>query len=151
MTLLEQISNDYKEAMKARDDVKKSVLNFVLAQIKNKKIELQKDPEDADVIGLIKKEIKMIWESIWFIGKSDHADKEWETAIEMQKKSILEAYLPATMNAEQTKALIEKIMKEQNITDLKTQRGLVMKEIMANHKSEVDWALVNEVINGMIA
>jgi len=60
MTLLEQISNDYKEAMKARDDVKKSVLNFVLAQIKNKKIELQKDPEDADVIGLIKKEIKMI-------------------------------------------------------------------------------------------
>jgi len=56
----------------------------------------------------------------------------------MQKKSILEAYLPATMNAEQTKALIEKIMKEQNITDLKTQRGLVMKEIMANHKSEVD-------------
>jgi len=46
MTLLEQLTNDYREALKARNDVKKSVLNFVLAQIKNKKIELQKDLED---------------------------------------------------------------------------------------------------------
>jgi uncharacterized protein YqeY len=150
MTLLEQISMDYKEAMKARDEVKKSVLNFVLAQAKNKKIEIQKDLEDADVISLIKKEIKMIVESIGFIEKSDHADKEGEIAIEIEKKTILESYLPATMNAEQTKALIEKLMKEFNITDLKTQRGLLMKELMANHKSEIDGSLVNEVINEML-
>jgi hypothetical protein len=64
MTLLERITNDYKEAMKARDTVKKSVLNFVLAQAKNKKIEIQKELEDIDIIGLIKKEIKMILETI---------------------------------------------------------------------------------------
>jgi hypothetical protein len=64
MTLLERLTLDYKGAMKARDDVKKSVLNFVLAQIKNKKIEIQKDLEDIDIIGLIKKEIKMILETI---------------------------------------------------------------------------------------
>jgi len=64
MTLLEQLTNDYKEALKARNDVKKSVLNFVLAQIKNKKIELQKDLEDVDILAIIKKEVKAIMETM---------------------------------------------------------------------------------------
>jgi uncharacterized protein YqeY len=59
--------------------------------------------------------------------------------------------LPATLTKEKTKELIEQLMKEQNITDLKTQRGLLMKELMANHKSEIDGSLVNEVINEMIS
>ena len=41
MTLLERLTNDYKEAMKERNETKKTVLNLVLAKIKNKKI----DPE----------------------------------------------------------------------------------------------------------
>jgi len=64
MTLLDQLTADYKEALKARNEVKKSVLNFVLAQIKNKRIELQKDPEDADILAILKKEVKAILETI---------------------------------------------------------------------------------------
>jgi uncharacterized protein YqeY len=135
MTLLEQLTNDYKEAMKARDDVKKSVLNFVLAQIKNKKIEFQKDLEDVDIIAIVKKEVKAIMETIGFLRQ---ANKLEDVAIEEQKKIVLEAYLPATMNKEQTVDLIKKLMTEHNIADLKTQRGLLMKELMANHKSDID-------------
>jgi uncharacterized protein YqeY len=51
---------------------------------------------------------------------------------------ILEFYLPATMNKEQTVDLIKKLMAEHNIADLKTQRGLLMKELMSNHKSDID-------------
>jgi len=64
---------------------------------------------------------------------------------------ILEFYLPATMNKEQTTELIQKLMAEHNIVDLKTQRGLLMKELMANYKSEIDAGLVNEIINEMVA
>jgi hypothetical protein len=60
MSLLEQIQKDYIEAMKAKDAVKKSALNYILAQIKNKKIELQKELEDVDVVKILKKEIKAI-------------------------------------------------------------------------------------------
>jgi uncharacterized protein len=148
MTLLEQLTNDYKEALKARDDVKKSVLNFVLAQAKNKKIELQKDLEDTEVMSLLKKEIKAISETIGYLEK---AEKLEDIEIEKQKKVILEAYLPATMNKEQTTDLIKKLMAEHNIADLKTQRGLLMKELMANYKSEIDAGLVNEIINEMVA
>jgi uncharacterized protein len=64
MTLFQKITEDRKSAMKNKEELKKSVLNFLLAQIKYKKIELQKEPEDADIIALIKKEIKQIAETI---------------------------------------------------------------------------------------
>ena len=148
MTLLDQLTADYKEALKARNDVKKSVLNFVLAQIKNKKIELQKDPEDPDILTIIKKEVKAILETIWYLKQ---ANKLEDVAIEEQKKMILEFYLPATLNKEQTTDLIKKLMADHNIADLRTQRGLLMKELMANYKSQIDASLVNEVINEMVS
>jgi len=135
MLLLERLTYDYKEALKQRDEVKKSVLNFVLAKIKNKKIELQKDLEDADIIGILKKEVKEILETIGFLEKANKPD---ELEIERQKKLLLEFYLPATMNKEQTAELIDKFITDQNITDLKTQRGLLMKDLMANYKGQVD-------------
>ena len=64
MTLLEQIQKDYIAAMKERNEVKKSALNYIIAQIKNKKIELQKEIEDSDVVKILKKEIKAICETI---------------------------------------------------------------------------------------
>jgi len=148
MTLLERLMYDYKEAMKEKNETKKIVLNLILAKIKNKKIELQKDLEDIDIIGIIKKEVKEILETIGFLEK---ADKPEEIEIEKQKKILLEFYLPATMNKEQTTDLIKKLISDNNITDLKTQRGLLMKELMANYKGQIDGSLVNEVINEMIS
>lgn len=147
MTLLEQITEDYKQAMKNHEEVKKLALNYLLAQIKNKKIELRADPTDDDVIAVIKKEIKSLNETLLFLEKANKAD---EIAIETQKKEILQSYLPAMLSREQTEALIDETLAKLWITDLKTQRGLLMKELMAWHKSELDWAIVNDIINSRL-
>ena len=147
MTLLEQITEDYKQAMKNHEEVKKLALNYLLAQIKNKKIELRADPTDDDVIAVIKKEIKSLNETLLFLEKANKAD---EIAIETQKKEILQSYLPAMLSREQTEALIDETVAKLWITDLKTQRGLLMKELMAWHKSELDWAIVNDIINSRL-
>jgi hypothetical protein len=105
--------------MKAKNETKKTVLNLVIAKIKNKKIELQKDLEDADIIGIIKKEVKEILETIGFLEK---ANKLEDVEIERQKKLLLEFYVPATMTKEQTTDIVKKLMSEHNITDLRTQR-----------------------------
>jgi uncharacterized protein YqeY len=60
MTLQETLFADYIQAMKDRNVTKKTILNYVIAQIKNKKIEVQKDLEDVDVIKILKKEIKAL-------------------------------------------------------------------------------------------
>ena len=147
MTLLEQITQDYKQAMKNHEEVKKLALNYLLAQIKNKKIELRADPTDDDVISVIKKEIKSLNETLLFLEKANKAD---EIAIETQKKEVLESYLPAMLSREQTEALIDETIAKLGISDLKTQRGLLMKELMAEHKSELDGAVVNDIINSKL-
>ena len=147
MTLLEQITEDYKQAMKNHEEVKKSALNYLLAQIKNKKIELRADPTDDDVIAVIKKEIKSLNETLLFLEKANKAD---EIAIETQKKEVLESYLPTMLSREQTEALINETVTKLWITDLKTQRWMLMKELMANHKSELDGAIVNDIINSRL-
>jgi gatB/yqey domain protein len=145
--LYEKLTEDYKIAMKEKQETKKSALNFVLAQIKNKKIELQRDPNDDEVIALLKKEVKSLNEALSFLEK---ADKPAELAEEQEKKAILEAYLPAMLDKEATKKLIESLVSELQIADLKTGRGLLMKELMAKHKSELDGSLVNQIINEML-
>ena len=147
MTLLDKITEDYKQAMKNHEEVRKSALNYLLAQIKNKKIELRADPTDDDVISVIKKEIKSLNETLLFLEKANKSD---EIAIETKKKEILESYLPAMLSREQTENLINEVISKLGITDLKTQRGLLMKELMANHKSELDGAVVNDIINSKL-
>ncbi len=148
MTLYERLLQDYKEAMKNKLEAQKTVLNLVLSKIKNKEIEIQKALEDADIISILKKEVKEILETIWFLKQ---ANKTEDVLIEEQKRTLLEFYLPAMMNKEQTMEIIKKSISDHNITDLRTQRGLLMKELMANYKSELDGAIVNEVINELLA
>ena len=145
--MFKKIQNDYIQAMKNKETLKKSALNYLIAQIKNKKIELQRDPNDEEVIFLIKKEVKSLNEAISFLEK---ANKPEELEEEKEKKLILENYLPATLNEGQTKSLIETVIRNLNITDLKTQRGLLMKELMAAHKTALDPALLNSLINTML-
>ena len=133
--------------MKEKQEVKKTALNFVLAQIKNKKIELQRDPNDDEIIAILKKEVKALNEAIWFLEK---ANKPEELSEEQEKKSIIEWYLPQMLDREHTKTLIDEIIQKQWITDLKTWRGILMKELVWAHRSELDWALVNEIINSML-
>ncbi len=147
MTLLSQITEDYKQAMKNHEEVKKLALNYLLAQIKNKKIELRTDPTDDDVISVIKKEIKSLNETLLFLKKANKSD---EIAIETQKKEVLQSYLPAILSREQTEALIDETVSKLWITDLKIQRWLLMKELMAEHKSELDGAVVNDIINSRL-
>lgn len=145
--MFEKIQNDYIQAMKDKEILKKSALNYLIAQIKNKKIELQRDPNDEEIISIIKKEVKSLNEAISFLEK---ANKPEELQEEKEKKLILESYLPATLDEEQTKALIVATISKLNITDLKTQRGLLMKELIATHKTELDPALLNSLINTML-
>ncbi|MEI7563300.1 MAG: GatB/YqeY domain-containing protein [bacterium] len=120
MTLLERITQEYKQAMRDHDEVRKSVLNFLLAQIKNIVIDTRKDIEDDQVISLIKKEIKHIVETIGFLEKAQKPQSDID--VELQKKAILEVYLPQVLSREASQELISRLITELAITDIRTQR-----------------------------
>lgn len=141
--MIEKIMQDYKIAMKERQENRKLILNYLISQIKNKKIDLQRELTDEEVVNLIRKEVKSLQEGMLFLQKAGKRD---ELKTEEEKRKVLEWYLPQLMTKEQTKNLIQQIVVELGLIDLQKQKGVLMKEIMSKYRGSIDPELVNQVL-----
>ena len=141
--MIEQIMQDYKIAMKERQENRKLILNYLISQIKNKKIDLQRELTDEEVVNLIRKEVKSLQEGMLFLQKAGKGD---ELKTEEEKRKVLEWYLPQLMTKEQTKNLIQQIVVELGLIDLQKQKGVLMKELMSKYRGSIDSELVNQVL-----
>ena len=141
--MIEKIMQDYKIAMKERQENKKIILNYLIAQIKNKKIEVQRELTDDEVLSLIRKEVKSLGEAILFLQK---AGKLEDLRAEEEKKEVLESYLPQLLDKEKTRNLIQKVISDLGLLDIQKQRGQLMKELMGKYRGELDPSVINEVL-----
>lgn len=141
--MIEQIMQDYKIAMKERQENRKLILNYLISQIKNKKIDLQRELTDEEVVNLIRKEVKSLQEGMLFLQKAGKRD---ELKTEEEKRKVLEGYLPQLMTKEQTKNLIQQIVVELGLIDIQKQKGVLMKELMSKYRGSIDPELVNQVL-----
>lgn len=141
--LVEKIFNDYKEAMKARDTLKSSVLSFLRADMLNQATAMKKDKLlDAEVITVIKKQIKQRQDSIQQFtsgGRLEAADKE------KKESEILKGYLPAELSAEQIKSLMEEVIISIGARDIKDM-GRLMKELTVKLAGQADGKLVSDLV-----
>lgn len=143
MKMIEKIMQDYKIAMKERQENRKIILNYLIAQIKNKKIEVQRDLTDDEVLSLIRKEVKSLGEAMLFLQK---AGKLEDLRAEKEKKEVLESYLPQLLDKEKTRNLIQKVISDLGLLDIQKQRGQLMKELMGKYRGELDPSVINEVL-----
>lgn len=114
MTLLEQIKEDIKTAMKAGDRERLEVLRFVNSQFQNRAIEKRTQGEgdvltDEDVLESMRKEVKRRRDAIELFRQGDRAD-----LVEKEEKevAIIQAYLPAAPTEEQIKAVVQELRQE---------------------------------------
>ena len=134
---------DYKIAMKERQENRKIILNYLIAQMKNKKIEVQRELTDDEVLSLIRKEVKSLGEAMLFLQK---AGKIEDLRTEEEKKEVLESYLPQLLDKEKTRNLIQKVISDLGLIDIQKQRGQLMKELMGKYRGELDPSVINEVL-----
>lgn len=144
----EKISQDYVTAMKARDNLRSATLNFLRAQIKNVRIEKREvTVSDADVIAVIKKQIKQRQDSIEQYtkgGRQDLADKE--TA----ELNILKDYLPKELSEEHIRAIIAETLNETQAASVKDM-GKVMKGVMDKVAGNADNKKVSDLVRQALA
>ena len=141
--LAENIFNDYKEAMKARDTLKSSVLSFLRADMLNLATAKKKDKlDDAEIITVIKKQIKQRQDSIEQFTKGGRVE-----AAEKEKKEsqILKSYLPAEMPVEEIKRLIEEAVVVTGASGAKDM-GRLMKELSVKIAGGADGKLVSDLV-----
>jgi uncharacterized protein len=127
MTLVERIQKDLVEAMKAKDELRLSVLRMVKSAMKNKEIEKIRPLEEAESLQILQTLVKQRRESVEMFtkgGRNDLAEKE------TREIAIIEAYLPAAAGAEDMDRAIEAAITETGATSAK-QMGAVVKAARA--------------------
>ncbi|TXH90387.1 MAG: GatB/YqeY domain-containing protein [Rhodoferax sp.] len=109
MSLKDQITEDMKTAMRAKDSERLGTIRLLLAAIKQKEVDERVVLDDAAVVALVDKLIKQRKDSIAAFeqaARQDLADKE---AAELK---VLQAYLPARMSADEVLAAVKAIVAE---------------------------------------
>lgn len=128
MSFLERIQDDLTEAMKAREELRLSVLRMVKSALKNKEIEKIRPLDDAEAMQVLQTLVKQRRESVEQFtrgGRADLAEKE------SKEIAILEKYLPAAPGEAEMDAAIEAAIAETGANSAK-QMGAVVKAARAH-------------------
>lgn len=143
MSLEDKITQDYVQAMKARDPFTSSVLSFLRAQIKNVKVDKRLETlPDGDVISVIKSQAKQRQDSIsqFKAGhRTDLAQKEEKELV------ILKNYLPPEMPTEKLQNIIEEAVAASGAASMKDM-GRVMKDVLGRVGGQAD----NQTISALV-
>jgi len=120
--LTQQITNDMKTAMKAKDKLALGVIRMLRAAIKDKEIELGKTLEDTDTIAVISKLIKQRKDSAT---QYIDAGRPELAATENAEIKVLEIYMPEQMNDDEIQALVAAAVAETGATSMKDMGGVM--------------------------
>ena len=109
MSLKQQISDDMKAAMRAKESERLATIRLLMAAMKQKEVDERIELDDAAIVAVLDKMIKQRKDSISAFnqaGRTELADKE---AAEIQ---VIEAYLPQRMSADEVAAEVKAIVAE---------------------------------------
>lgn len=137
MSFIAQISEDLKNAMRAKDTVALNVIRNLKSALKYAAIEkLGADGElgDTDALAVVRKEIKKLQDSVEGAEKAGRPDAAADAKAEI---AVLEKYLPAAMSADDLAALVEAVIAELGATS-KKEMGTVMKALQERVAGRAD-------------
>ncbi len=152
MPLKEQLDQDLKTAMKAKDQnrmgairmVKAAIANLEIARTDPKNKEYQKPVTEADLIGVVEKQIKQRRESIELYEKGNRPELAAKEAAEI---GVLEGYLPKQLTREEIAAEVQAIIAELGTKEFPK----VMREAATRLKGRADGRTINEVVKELTA
>jgi uncharacterized protein YqeY len=107
MSLKQQINDDIKAAMLAKDTERRDTIRLLTAAIKQKEVDERIELDDAGVIAVIDKMVKQRKDSIAAFEQGGRADLAAKEAAEL---TVLQAYLPARLSAEEVAAEVKAIV-----------------------------------------
>jgi uncharacterized protein len=142
MALRERLSEDMKNAMRARDELRLSTIRMIRSAVKNKDIELKRELNEQEIVEVIATLGKQRRESIRLFteaARQDLVDKE------EKELAVLLEFLPQQLSREEVAALVEKIVAECGAQGGKDM-GKVMKALMPHVAGRADGKTVSDVV-----
>ena len=145
-TLKERIQSELADAMRARQEVRKSALRMLIAAVKNAEIEAGHGFSDDEVVGVVQKQAKQRRESIAEFEKANRADL---VAQEQGELEVLEAYLPEQATDADIEAAAKKVIEETGASSARD-IGKVMPPLVKQFAGRADGRVINEIVRRLL-
>lgn len=147
MSLKEQITEDMKAAMRAKDSERLGTIRLLTAAMKQKEVDERIELDDAAVIAVIDKMVKQRKDSITAFEQGGRADLAAKEAAEL---TVLQAYLPARLSAEEVAAEVKAIVAELGAKG-PGDMGKVMGAVKAKLAGKADMGQVSAAVKAALA
>jgi hypothetical protein len=147
MALKDQITDDMKTAMRAKDSARLGAIRLLLAAVKQREVDERIVLDDAAVVGVVDKLIKQRKDSITAFeaaGRTDLAEKEGA------ELAVLQAYLPARLSADEITAAVAAIVADLGASG-PGDMGKVMGAVKAQLAGKADMGAVSAAVKAALS
>ncbi len=147
MTLKQQISDDMKTAMRAKDSARLGAVRLLLAAIKQKEVDERVELDDAAVIAIVEKLLKQRKDSATqyqAAGRMDLADQE------NYEIGVLGAYMPQALSTDEVSALVKQAVAETGAASARDM-GKVIAWLKPKLAGRADMAAVSGLVKSALA
>jgi len=146
MTLKERLKSDLKEAMKAKDIVKRDAIRSINTMIKQIEVDERKELTDDEIIKLIQKGVKQREEAIV---QYKSASRDDLVQNEQSQIDIFSLYLPKQLSDEELETIIKDLIKEVGATSLKDM-GKIMNPAKQKVGASADGKRINQIVKKLL-
>ncbi len=147
MSLKDQLANDLKDAIRERDEARKTAIRMATWAIKNAEVDKGSALSDADVLGILGKEVKQRRESIAEFEKAGRQDL---VAKEQAELKVLQAYLPPQMSRDEIVEAVREVIAEVGAAG-PGDKGKVMPVLIKRLAGRAEGREINEVVTEILA
>ena len=145
--LKEKLLEDFKNAMKEKDELKKNTIMMIRSAILQIEKDTQKELSENEILEIIAKELKKRKETLSDIEKSGRDDLISEVNNEI---AIIKAYLPEELSKEEVEKIVAEAIKESGATSIK-EMGKVMQIAKAKTAGRADKKMLSDLIRSSLA
>ncbi len=151
MSLQQQITDDLKTAMKARDRDRMSTLRMLISSLKNEGVSLGRGPQgelsDEEVQKVLATEKKRRDEAAASYAENG---REESAAKEQAESALIATYLPAQLTDDELRAIVDEVIAREGATGMQDM-GKVMKASMAEVGNRAEGSRVSPLVKSKLA
>ncbi len=147
MSLKDRLLNDFKEAMKAKDEIRKNTVNLARAAVKQHEVDHRVELDEQGIIEILTKQVKMRKDALSDFEKAGRTDllDAYNREIE-----ILMEYLPKQLSEEEITEIVKATAAELGIEGGRQNMGKLIGAVMPKVKGVADGGVVRKIVEGLL-
>jgi uncharacterized protein YqeY len=147
VSLIAQIEDDLREAMRSRDDARRDALRLILSSLRSAEKELQRPLHDDEELQVLQRERKRRAEAAEAFRAGG---REEQAAAEELELAVLEEFMPEPLSEDDLEEIVDDVIAEVGATSMRD-LGRVMADVMPQVAGRADGSVVSQIVREKLA